>query len=74
LRGPGGIDRGGILELDSDSWIFGILDYWICFFWILLAYSLVSPFLSEIEFSPPDDPELSAAENSTSLKKGETKL
>ena len=37
--------------------------FWICFFWILLAYSLVSPFLSEIEFSPPDDPELSAAEN-----------
>ena len=22
--------------------------FWICFFWILLAYSLVSPFLSEI--------------------------
>jgi len=37
--------------------------FWICFFWIFLAYSLVSPFLSEIEFSPPDDPELSAAEN-----------
>ena len=37
--------------------------FWICFFWILLAYSLVSPFLSEIEFSPPDDPELSVAEN-----------
>jgi len=37
--------------------------FWICFFWILLAYSSVSPFLSEIEFSPPDDPELSAPEN-----------
>ena len=39
--------------------------FWICFFWILLAYSLVSPFLSEIEFSPPDDPEWSAAEINT---------
>ena len=37
--------------------------FWICFFGVYLAYSLVSPFLSEIEFSPPDDPELSAAEN-----------
>jgi len=37
--------------------------FWICFFGVYLAYSLVSPFLSEIEFSTPDDPELSAAEN-----------
>ena len=35
------------------------------FFWIFLAYSLVSPFLSEVEFSPPDDPEWSAAEINT---------
>ena len=39
--------------------------FWICFFWIFLAYSLVSPFLSEVEFSPPDDPEWSAAEINT---------
>lgn len=39
--------------------------FWICFFWIFLAYSLISPFLSEIEFSPPDDPEWSAAEINT---------
>ena len=37
--------------------------FWICFFGVYLSYSLVSLFLSEIEFSTPDDPELSAAEN-----------
>jgi len=37
--------------------------FWFTFFWVYLIFSLVSPFLSEIEFSTPDDPELSAAEN-----------
>ena len=36
--------------------------FWIYFFGIYLAFCLVHPFLSEIEFVP-DDPELSATEN-----------
>ena len=36
--------------------------FWIYFFGIYLAFCLVHPFLSEIEFMP-SDPELSATEN-----------